>query len=396
MIKLQRLRLILPLSFLLLLFCFCASGYQAAPAQDDEPDLLAALFGGDDESEATPATQTLTPATDTKSPLKQTPSTTRTPATAAKKLSTPASAALTPPATQTAATTPLTITDEQKSEPVRDVSALECKVVVLDENKLPYQNRLMVKLGSYVRLTTAENAKWQPLAGARLETDSRLIETTSLSPLSDKYGSIELTMMPWDANEFFSFVPLTATGLRTPDFSVPIEALSLRTVTLYYFSQNKLLCKFPYSFQTYNLLSVIQAFVQKTLNLHIRQVRIKIIDIDSQYPIHNAEVTIIGQPPTPRRLLENYFPEHRQLNYAVDVSPHYVLDIEKATTNHYGAAFSLYHPFTYRLQITHPDYFYTSRELEIAENDQVITVMISKLHTKVEIIKNEQLTPRLK
>ncbi|RPH92418.1 MAG: hypothetical protein EHM72_17440 [Calditrichaeota bacterium] len=371
--------------------CHCAGQYQNdATTEEAADDFFADFLNPSEEDAPEPSTQ-VTSSNVTQTGTIQSDKAAAAPSVAAIE-NEPTPSSSTTSSSQAAVSTPPTTLKAQirNSNAQSENSAVwhDCKVVLTDEKKLPFQNRLHLVLTAFMQQQSPQLSKWKPLANADIESDNELIQTQFLQPTTDANGRINVLLSPKNDFEYFSFVPLEATGFQVSNYSIPVEALSIYAVNFYFFSNGRLDARYSFPYQTYDLRNIIRSFVEETMKSHVRTVKIRVLDIESQYPIEKAEVTLSGHPPTPWQLLHTYFSERTLLDEAMTHCADYVLSSRTISTRHDGADFSLYQPFTYRMEVIHPDYQFTAQDLFVDDRSDVINIFATRIKPQVKILQD--------
>ncbi|GAJ02337.1 unnamed protein product, partial [marine sediment metagenome] len=104
----------------------------------------------------------------------------------------------------------------------------------------------------------------------------------------------------------------------------------------------------------YSLEKSVKDFIGSAINTNIKSVQFVVEDIDSHAPISNPNIKIGGMPPTEEELLAPYFTEEYNA-YATKFVKSYLRESHEMTS--YGTVV-LYYPFSYVVEVVHPDYYF--------------------------------------
>ncbi len=266
----------------------------------------------------------------------------------------------------------------------------EFKVTVVREEKLAQSNKIRLLLQSNVRIPELEESNWKVLKKAQMtQIDGDAVLASLNSSETDENGLIRAVISPTNPNEYFGFVPLEQAGLNAAGFAAPYDALSLHAVTFNFTAPTNQSFKYQYSFQTYNIKSVVSAFAEYMITPHVKKVRINILDSETHYPVSDAVVTITGSPPSPMKILSPYIAKTELLVHAVKTAPDYVLSEVKQKTGTNGLLLSFYYPFTYKINIVHANYFYVTQDIAIDDKTETLDFYLSRRPENVRIIEQD-------
>ena len=340
----------LPLSLLIFLFCYCSAGYQnAADYEEDlagDEDVFAALFG-DTEEETQPERTTAAPqqpATEPDEIIQELePLYGPPPGEAAQQQTQPP--ATTPPATRTL--------------PASD------SVVLLQEDKDKSDNRITLSFqlppNIQVYRETYPNLKFYLERNADRE-------------------KIDITIEPANPDVKFSFVPFSQFGFSPKNYQLPGDDLSIGSVYFYFYDNNNLVLRYQYQYLFYDVKDAVRGFVEQYFASRLKTITFDVEDIDTHYPLQNANVHINGRPPSPLRLLLKHFTSLTLLDYSLSLVPDYVKDTSANLTTLSGTSFLLYSPESYSVKISHPDYYYFTEQIKVDPNVEGYRVRLSKSH----------------
>lgn len=268
----------------------------------------------------------------------------------------------------------------------------EYRSEIIRESKMASQNKIELIISNKIRIKTISDSRWRSFGGAYVTAeDNQDLTITYSSQRTDPNGSFRVTLQPADPYKFFSFVPFEETGFEPSNYSVPISAIDLNTVTFHLQTEEGAWHSYQYSYQTYDLRSTIDSFVNWEINANSKPVTIRVYGAESRYPIQDAKVTIKGTPPSRLRLLSKYFKNLDLLNYALKVAPNYADNQATIYSSLGGTKFNLYYPFEYDIEISHPDYFYKTTHLNVDRNTEVVDVFLERLFTNARIVQQSSL-----
>ncbi len=265
----------------------------------------------------------------------------------------------------------------------------EFRSEIIRESKIASQNKIELIVSNKVRIKTISDSRWRSFSSAFVSAeDNQDLTITYSSQRTDPNGSFRVVLQPADPYKFFSFVPFEATGFEPSNYSVPITAIDLKTVSFNMQTDEGAWHTYRYSYQTYDLRPTINSFVNMEIKENSRPVTIRIYGSESRYPIQDARVSIKGTPPSRLRLLSRYFKNMDLLNYALSVAPDYADNASTIYSSLGGAQFNLYYPFDYTLEISHPDYFYKSVPLNVKKDTDVVEVYLDRLYTTARVVQH--------
>lgn len=362
-----------PIIVAALMLCMCAgTGTDYSSWYDEEPggDLLSGLTGQETNSNGASSSPGQQPATNNQGNSQ-----------VAKEVRAISDGSQT---AQNAATVP-----EKVIVPLVD-NRTEVRTEILKESKMRSQNKIELTFSNKLRTKTNGDSRWRVFQDALVSIeDNQNLAVTYASQRTDANGALRVVLQPADPFTFFSFVPFEETGFMPYLYSVPIEALDLNTITFALQTDEGVWHTFQYSYQTYDLRPAISAFVNAEINSKTVPVTVRVFGSDSRYPIQNAKVTIKGNPPSRLRLLSKYFRNIEILNYALSAAPDYAVNSSTIYTNLAGAQFNLYSPFEYSLEVSHPDYFFTTQQLQVPLEADAVDVYLDRLFTNARIMQRE-------
>ncbi|MBN1480135.1 hypothetical protein EH223_19440 [candidate division KSB1 bacterium] len=366
-------RKLYPIIAVALMFCMCAgTGTDYSGWYDDEPegDLLGGLMGEESAS------------SNTSSQVQQPPTNNQGGSTVGQQ---PGAALSASPGSSNGAGA----AQGAGLSPVMD-NRSEVRTEIAKESKMRSQNKIEITFINKVRTKANGESRWRAFDDALVSIeDNNNLMVTYASQRTDKNGVFRVVLQPAEPFTFFSFVPFEETGFTPHSYTVPVEALDLNTITFTMQSDDGVWHTFQYSYQTYDLRPAISSFVNAEINSKTVPVTIRVFGSDSRYPIQNAKVTIDGNPPSRLRLLSKYFQNIDILNYALRTAPQYVVSSQTIYTNLAGAQFNLYSPFEYTLEVSHPDYFYTTQQLQVPLDTDTVDIYLDRLFTNAKIIQRE-------
>jgi hypothetical protein len=264
----------------------------------------------------------------------------------------------------------------------------EYRSEIIRESKIPSQNKIELIISNQIRIKTIDNAKWRAFNGAFVSAkDNQDLTVTYTSQRTDANGSFRVVLQPADPYKFFSFVPFEETGFEPSNYTVPISAIELNTITFTLQTDEGAWHTYNYDYQVFDLRPTIDSFVNMEIRSNSRPVKIRVYGSESRYPIQDARVTIKGTAPSRLRLLSHYFKNLDLLNYALSVSPDYADNSATIYTSMGGAQFNLFYPYDYTIEISHPDYYYKSMSLNVNRNTDVVQVYLDRLFTNTRIVQ---------
>ena len=275
----------------------------------------------------------------------------------------------------------------QNDEPVMGHIA-EFRSEIVREAKMPSQNKIELTVANKVRVKTIPDSRWRAFNGARVSVDdNQNLMITYKSTETNANGLFHVILEPADPYKFFSFVPFKDTGFLPYDYAMPVDALDLHTLTFNLQTDEGAWHTYQYTYQTYDLRQAIDYFVNMEVNRKSKPVTIQVYGKESRYPIRNAKVTITGTPPSRLRLLNKYFRDMDMLNYALSVAPDYAGASTTIYSNMAGAKFNLSYPHAYTIEISHPDYFYVSKKLNVTEKTDAVDVYLDRMFATAKIVQ---------
>ncbi len=263
----------------------------------------------------------------------------------------------------------------------------EYRSEIIRESKMSAQNKIELMVSNQIRIKTIDNAKWRPFNGAFVSAkDNEDLTVSYTSQRTDANGTFRVELQPADPYKFFSFVPFSETGFNPSNYTVPISAIELNTITFTLQTDEGAWHTYSYSYQLFDLRPTIDSFVNMEITANSRPVKIRVFGSESRYPIQDARVTIKGTAPSRLRLLSRYFNNLDLLNYAISVSPDYADNSATIYTSRGGALFNLYYPYDYIIEISHPDYYYKNASLSVDRNTDAVDVYLDRLFANTRIV----------
>lgn len=264
----------------------------------------------------------------------------------------------------------------------------EYRSELVRESKVSSENRIELVVSNKIRIKTINNAQWRPFNGAYVTAeDNQDLTVTYTSQRTDANGTFRVILKPADPYKFFSFVPFEETGFEPSNYTVPISAIDLNTITFTMQTDEGAWHTYSYTYQLFDLRPTIDSFVNMEIKSNSRPVKIRVFGSESRYPIQDARVSIKGTAPSRLRLLSKYFKNLDLLNYALSVSPDYADNSATIYTSMGGAQFSLFYPYDYTIEVSHPDYYYKSMSLNVNRNTDIVDVYLDRLYTNTRIVR---------
>ena len=256
------------------------------------------------------------------------------------------------------------------------------------ETKNSEQNRVELTVTNQVKIKTLSDSRWRPFSGAGIDVeDNQNLRIVSVTDETDANGVFKIVLEPKEPFMFFSFVPLEKTGFEPYNYSVPVEALELKTISFNLQTAEGARHSYRYSYQLYDVRPAVESFVNMEINSKTKPVTVHIYGNESKHPVQGAKVTLKGTPPTRLGLLTKYFKNFDLLKYALTVAPDYAVTSDFAFTDLSGAQMRMYVPFDYTLEVSHPNYFFTTKDVHLTADTKTVEIFLDRLHTNAKIIQ---------
>lgn len=131
--------------------------------------------------------------------------------------------------------------------------------------------------------------------------------------------------------------------------------------------------------------STLEDFINTNINSKIKDVTIKLRDIDSHIPIESASMEIKSNAPEKRRLAQEYF-EGGLLSWANSKIDDYVTRESVKQFDETGVLrFKVYLPSSIDTEITHKSYNFSEQNLKFEDDKLAKTIFMSELGSKVRV-----------
>ena len=367
MFKSTTLRKFYPLLVLFLMLCMCTSGsngnYSDWYDENPEEDILTGMLGGSDTQDSSQP--------DDSSNFDWGPE-----------------GQPQPNDNQDAAPDSSVLLPAVKTQPVTIMGHIpEFRSEIFKEKKSTSQNSVELGVANKIRIKTIKNAEWRSFSGARVSAeDNQDLNIKYVARNTNGNGNFTVVLEPADPYRFFSFVPFAETGFTPHNYSIPVEALHLNTLTFNLVNDEGVWHKYRYSYQTYDLRPTIESFVKMEIESQTRKVTLDLYDAESRYPVRDAKVTITSTPPTRLRLLLKYFKNIELLQHALTVAPDYAVNSSSFYSDMDGDDINMFFPYEYTVEISHPDYFFTTETLSIKKDTESFPIALKRLYTNAKIV----------
>ncbi|MBN1465643.1 hypothetical protein JXA02_07785 [candidate division KSB1 bacterium] len=279
-----------------------------------------------------------------------------------------------------------TAIDREKRLTMKGGNVPEFRSGIIKEKKMASQNRIELTIANKVRKST--DSDWRAFSNANVSLeDNKNLQIVSMDRQTDAKGEFKITLAPKEPFMYFSFVPLEKAGFEPYNYSVPVEALDLNTITFNLQTAEGVWYNYRYSYQIYDVRPVIASFINMEINSRTRPVTINIYGTESRHPVEGAKVTLKGTPPTRIRLISKYFKDIDLLKYALSVAPDYTVSSEFVYSNLTGAQMRMYYPYDYTLEVSHPDYFFTAKQVQVTADTKTVDFYLDRLYTNAKVVQ---------
>ena len=263
---------------------------------------------------------------------------------------------------------------------------LRARDISYKKERKVYEYRDFTKRRNWKTVETIEG-QWHPVPNTKIEIemgqnmDAKLLN----NGITDSNGIVGLKYRSGNPFIYFGSSKSNDYGINHPSNQTAQELAVNKNTDNMYFRIKYNNAKLRRGIYTKDIRERIKYVAKTIYNEEIKKITIVPTNIDSMYPFAGSDIFIIGNSPSPSKILSPYFKNKSHLSYAVSVFPNYVRTEAK---DHGTGRFNVY-PGNYKVKIRNPKYYYLEKNLSI-KNSNNIDILMSELGTKhrVRIVNN--------